>query len=712
MQERLSDLYEIVKQNKEGAFDSVIEERASFSCLYHLSEIRANLVSFLPIGREMCILERNAGCGALTRHLLGLAGRVVSVADSEECAAIIKERCRDAGERLTVCVRSIPEDISFDLILLVGDVWRYAKEFSAWRCLLKTGGKLIIADANRLGLQYLAGCQEEYRGGYFAGVEGYPGDDAASSRPSAEQGRCYTRGEYIAMLRDAGYDKPEVYYPYPDFAFPSVIFSDRRLPERGELSDNRRNFKRDRIQLFDERRVYDTLLAEGLFEWFSNAFLMAAGIEGEENSSPRERTIYVKYSNERAAQFRIRTDIVEETSGRRYVCKYALAKEGEQHIRRIRTRYGQLGEAYEEGGFTFCRCAGPGEAFMPDESSGECAGKRSDIKRGSVAFAYVEGETLQERMERAVGTGDNAAVKGLICEYIRRVRTYGGNVPFAATPAFVEVFGDVLPEPGIPCAVVSDIDLIFSNIMVGPQVPGGPAAWEEQAVWTVIDYEWTFDFPVPKDFIVYRALYFAYYQILNDTDFTLQALYEMAGLTEEQTEVFGRMEAHFQAYLGKGALPVRNMQRLLGTKIVVPQELGRTDASSVASLETAGESAWIKVRRIEYHIDRQEFQDGSMICCGWAFASTKDGRYLPVDIRVTDGTGAVLPAEIHRLRRPDVAQALKIHRVSTPLWGFDCVWLAAPEADFTICFSLGNGRASYRSGAKKRAGRSGILRRG
>ena len=81
--------------------------------------------------------------------------------------------------------------------------------------------------------------------------------------------------------------------------------------------------------------------------------------------------------------------------------------------------------------------------------------------------------------------------------------------PFDRTPEFAEVFGEgKLPE-GIPCAAVSDVDMIFSNIFV----ESGKAAAD--SAWTVIDYEWTFAFPIPKKYLIYRAIYFAYYQIFK-----------------------------------------------------------------------------------------------------------------------------------------------------------------------------------------------------
>ena len=36
------------------------------------------------------------------------------------------------------------------------------------------------------------------------------------------------------------------YYPYPDHKFPSVIYSDEWLPQKGELAEGRSNYDRDR----------------------------------------------------------------------------------------------------------------------------------------------------------------------------------------------------------------------------------------------------------------------------------------------------------------------------------------------------------------------------------------------------------------------------------------------------------------------------------
>lgn len=397
-----------------------------------------------------------------------------------------------------------------------------------------------------------------------------------------------------------------------------------------------------------------------------------------------EQTIYVKYSNERAKQFCIRTEIVTEDDGQKRVYKYAVTPEAQLHIARLPENCRRLRAAYADGRITFCPC----EADM-----GQCEMAGKALR---AAFPFLSGVSLQDMLGRAVEQKDTKETERILHAYIRRVSRDGGVRPFVVTEAFERVFG-TLPDGaetvlragayGQVSAQISDIDMILSNLFLEE----GAAA--EEAVWQAIDYEWTFDFPIPKGFLLYRGLYFAYYQVLYRTEWSLKRLFELAGIAAEEAAIYQRMEEHFQSYMGGGTLPVRNMQRLLGTRILTPEVL-RTDTGS----NSAGgicEAEWLHVKKIRYQIDRTEYQDGSCICSGWAFAATWDGRYLPVAIRVTDTSGRLLAAEISRRERADVAEALHIRRVTHPVWGFDCVWVAPAESEYKIYFSLGKKECMY-----------------
>lgn len=269
----LQELYDIVGQYDREEYERVLAEKLSYPYLYHLSPIRQNLIDWIPMNKKQRVLECNAECGALTGVLLKKAGTVTCVTTDELCASIIKLRYRACGEQLTVIEQKDfhEDEIKYDLILLVGSFFRYRKELKKLHGMLAAGGRLVLADANRLGLKYFAGCKEEYQGVYFSGVEGYAEDVSQKEVP-----RCYSKSEYAGLLREADFKELTFYYPYPDYKFPHTIYSDKRLPTQGELGDNRRNYAEDRLQLFEEQKVYDSLLKEGVFDIFSNSYLVEA----------------------------------------------------------------------------------------------------------------------------------------------------------------------------------------------------------------------------------------------------------------------------------------------------------------------------------------------------------------------------------------------------------------------------------------------------
>ena len=163
--EVLKELYETIKQNSKADYAGIIEQRASYPYLYHLSQIRENLVSFLPFDKDMRVLECNPECGALTGKLLAMTGGVTVLAESELQEKILRERFMEPQEREKLDIRRLlPEHGRFDAILIAGHFYRWEKQLPALRELLAPGGKFYVADANRIGLKYLAGCQEEYCG--------------------------------------------------------------------------------------------------------------------------------------------------------------------------------------------------------------------------------------------------------------------------------------------------------------------------------------------------------------------------------------------------------------------------------------------------------------------------------------------------------------------------------------------------------------------
>ena len=68
------ELLEIVKKYSAVEYQRIIEERASWPILYHLSPLRENIVDWIPMEKSMKVLEIGSGCGAITGKLAQKAG--------------------------------------------------------------------------------------------------------------------------------------------------------------------------------------------------------------------------------------------------------------------------------------------------------------------------------------------------------------------------------------------------------------------------------------------------------------------------------------------------------------------------------------------------------------------------------------------------------------------------------------------------------------
>lgn len=280
------EMLEAAKVWEEQDDTRLVAEKRSWPFLYHFSPIRQNIVSWIPFESTASVLEIGSGCGAVTRALAKRCGQVTCVELSKKRSLINAWRNRDL-ENLKILVGNFQEvekhlPQKYDYITLIG-VFEYAESYMGGEQAAKTmlqcvakhlapGGKLIIAIENRLGLKYWAGCAEDHVGTYFEGLEGYYRTKGV---------RTYSRKELLAQINGAGSFKTTFYYPYPDYKFPYYIYSDRYLPRRGELKDNRQNFDMPKMDLFDEGKVFDSLIDNDLFPEFSNSFLVMVEKEEE-----------------------------------------------------------------------------------------------------------------------------------------------------------------------------------------------------------------------------------------------------------------------------------------------------------------------------------------------------------------------------------------------------------------------------------------------
>lgn len=273
------ELLEAVKNHSPEEYNQLIKEKKTWSFLYHLSHVRENIVEWIPQLEGANVLEIGAGCGAVTGALSKHAKQVTCVELSKKRSLINAYRHKDC-DNIRIKVGNFEDiektlDDSYDVITLIG-VFEYAASYinakepyteflNMIKKHLRPNGKIVIAIENKFGLKYFAGCKEDHIGKYFKGIEGYGDVDGVCT---------FSKNEITHIFEKCGLSNYEFYYPYPDYKLPVVIYSDKYLPNVGELQMNQRNFDGERVNLFDESKAFDEIIREGQFPLFSNSFLI------------------------------------------------------------------------------------------------------------------------------------------------------------------------------------------------------------------------------------------------------------------------------------------------------------------------------------------------------------------------------------------------------------------------------------------------------
>lgn len=521
------ELLEITRNYAEVEYPRMIEERKSWPILYHLSALRENIVDWLPIDKDMKVLEIGSGCGAITGALARKAGEVTCVDLSRKRSMINAYRHMDC-ENVTIHVgnfQDIEPDLpnDYDYICLIG-VFEYAQAYIAsenpYDDFLRIIGKhrkdngcIVIAIENKLGLKYWAGCKEDHLGTWFSSLEDYPEGGVV---------RTFTRNGLIKAAKRCGFSDISMYYPYPDYKFMTSLYSDAYLPKPGELSSNLRNFDRERLLLFDEKLVFDTLIKEEEFPLFSNSYLMFLG-------EPPEIK-YAKYSNDRAEKFKIKTLMTETvSSGRtvRQMKKQPLSKDAAVHIRQIQNAYEKLSERFQGGKLQINACK-LNEDFI------NCKTERND---DYVTFEYLEGKTLEELLDDCLKRDDIEKFHALFDEYLERI-SYHEEMP------------------------ITDYDLIFSNILI-----------TENGQWHVIDYEWTFEKAVETKETAFRAIYCYLLENEKRNKLNLDSILEKLDITESEAEGYRRQEMKFQKYVTGKRMSMEEIRGVIDQPVYALSEL-------------------------------------------------------------------------------------------------------------------------------------------
>jgi GT2 family glycosyltransferase len=229
------------------------------------------------------------------------------------------------------------------------------------------------------------------------------------------------------------------------------------------------------------------------------------------------KILYTKYNRERLPQFQTETIIYSE-SGMLHARKRALTPEANIHIESISENYNKL------------------KSTMNNVSIA-----KSELNGDSISFEYIDYPTLDILLFQAMLDKDKELFFHYLSEYKKMIflQPLSYEERFIPSSLFGNVFGLNIDISQVQCQGVANIDLTFDNITY------------DNGQFTVIDYEWVFDFDIPIDFVVFRSIneFSAKYAEYLKHFIDVKEIYNFFNVKNEHIATFYEMESTFQAYV-------------------------------------------------------------------------------------------------------------------------------------------------------------------
>ncbi len=491
----------ILNAVKDGkSLDDIEAKDRTWPVFYHLSPVRENVCNWYPFKKDATILEIGAGCGAITGVLCQNAKKVTSVDLSKRRASINYERNKqyDNLEIIVGNLNDIVLEEKYDYITLIG-VLEYAGRFTEgekpfhtflnnMKKYLKPDGALLIAIENRLGLKYFSGASEDHTNIIYDGINGYPKYSGVKT---------FSKSELTELLNECNFNKTRFYYPYPDYKLPSEIFTDE--------SENRNKkpyntYDMDRFSLFREADLYNALQKEGVSASFENSFF----VEARDNTECDESVIYAKLNQERKPEFRVGTVICKK-DGEEVVVKKAFHHDALKHVKKI--------------------------SLNDEKSYGDIKVNKGIDTEKEITYSFINLKSLEELLKESALSGNAETFKGQIKRFFDCAFSFA-EVSEYNTSQFKAVFGDSeLVSAKDKCVSPANIDLTPANVFC------------DKESYILSDCEWVFDFPIPVNYIIWRAVRSLYVSLaeIGKTVSERELLYFL-GVKEEEENVFEQWE--------------------------------------------------------------------------------------------------------------------------------------------------------------------------
>lgn len=467
----------LIAENEPEDYVQAIADNFCWSVYYHLTHTRKNILNWYPFAHGASVLEIGCGMGAITGMLCDRCRDVVAVELSYRRAVGTLLRCREK-ENLEVIVGNLNDitfEKKFDYITLIG-VLEYQGSYTDTdnpyldfikkvKTLLKPAGKLLIAIENQYGLKYWCGAKEDHTGLPFEGMNQYT--------VSSKKVKTFSRRALQELIVQGGFLETFFYYPMPDYKLPAAVYSEAYLPQDENMMNMQYYYVPDNTTLVaQEKDIYRDIIANGVFDFFANSFLVECSCEKEVGE-----VIFAGLSSKRFPEYQVGTRFWR--AGK--VDKFALAGvKGQKHLeetreneKNLRARGLQVWESRLDG--------------------------------GTLLSDYAEEKTLEHVMLEAYQRKDMEAVYALWDKVRAEISLSSEEASWEDNILYT--FGlDIVPDKEKYGCILKTgyLDMILRN-----------AFWDGQNIYW-FDQEWTLE-NVPAGFVLYRALlrFYCAYEVAN-----------------------------------------------------------------------------------------------------------------------------------------------------------------------------------------------------
>lgn len=502
---------------KSGRVEEELINGNEWPILYHLSDIRKNIVAWYPIEKKQTVLEIGSGCGAITGILAEKAQKVTCIELSKRRSLINAYRNKDC-DNVEIIVGNF-EDIEitekYDYVTLIG-VFEYAACYISGKNpyeemlirvqkYLKPNGKILIAIENKMGMKYINGAKEDHVSKPFVGIEDYRYIKGV---------RTFSKPELCELFKRCGINKFEFFYPMPDYKLPHTIYSEDIQPHRGDIRIWGTNYDTTRIGLYNDGIFADQVCKDNMFDYFANSFLIIC-------NAIENPVRYVHYTGTRIPELCMCTKI-EKSHNQKIVTKEFLndIPRGYDIVKKMTDNYWILHNEFSNIQYL-----------------------KPIVHNEKLEYAYIEGMSLEEKMAENIHNTDSMIqnLKYIVQKVLKPNEKY--FVEFKMTKEYERIFGNDKVETQEKCLQVTNLDMILSNLIL------------QNDKIICIDYEWIFDFPIPYEYIIYRCIenFFYKYGMYFSRNVDLRAILKKVDVKEENIRVYAQMQKNFYEFVyGEG----------------------------------------------------------------------------------------------------------------------------------------------------------------